>query len=106
MRVRLFCNDHETFVSPFIGKFTANVCKAVTESLKAPSSSRSIQFILQGDEVGLHVDGKQVLLDRSQGFAETIVRDTLKGMIRHLKAIDPEGVIRIEIDLEENLGQT
>jgi hypothetical protein len=106
MRVRLFCNDHETFVSPFIEKFTANVCRAVTESLKAPSSSRSIQFILQGDGVGLHVDGKQVLLDSSQGFAETIVRDTLKGMVRHLKAIDPEGVIRIEIDLEEKLGQT
>ena len=104
--MRLYCNDHETFVSPFIGKFTANVCKAMTESLKAPSSSRSIQFILQGDDVGLHVDGTLVLLDRSQGFAETIVRDTLKGMIRHIKAIDPEGVIRIEIDLEENLGQT
>ena len=106
MRVRLFCNDHETFVSPFIGKFTANVCRAVTESLKAPSSSKSIHFVLQGDGVGLHVDGKQVLLDGSQGFAETIVRDTLKGMVRHLKAIDPEGVIRIEIELEETLGQT
>ncbi len=106
MRVRLFCNDQESFVSPFIGKFTTNVCKAVAQSIKAPPFSRSIRFNLEGDTVRLHVDGISVLLDKSQGFAETIVRDTLKGMVQHLKGIDPGGTIRIEIDLEGDLDQT
>ena len=106
MRVRLFSNDRESFVSPFIGKFTANVCRAMAESLKAPSASRNIRFDLEGNNVRLQIDGNPVPLDPSQGFAETIVRDTLQGMLRHLKGVDPEGGVRIEIVLEENLGRT
>jgi len=39
-------------------------------------------------------------LDKSHGFAKTIVRDTLRGMIHHLKGVDPEGIVRIEVEIE------
>jgi hypothetical protein len=29
-----------------------------------------------------------------------IILDTVRGMLRHLKMADPEGAIRIEVDLE------
>lgn len=105
MRVRMFCNGKELFVSPFVGRFTAGVCKAVAGSLKAPTASENIQIELEGDRVQLQIDGTSVLLDKTQGFAETIVSDTIRGMIRHLKDIDPDGAIRIEIELERSHGK-
>jgi hypothetical protein len=41
-----------------------------------------------------------VPLNLSQGFSRIIIVDTIRGMIRHLKMADPNGVIRIEGEME------
>jgi hypothetical protein len=105
-RVRLYCNGSETEVKPFVSRFTANVCRAIVNSLKTPRFTSHIDFILKGDLIELRVDQTPVPLDRSQGFAEIMVRDTIRGMIQHLKDIDPGGTIRIEVDLEGNLEES
>ena len=46
------------------------------------------------------VNQMPVLLNMSQGFSRIIVLDTIRGMIRHLKLADPNGAIRIEVEME------
>lgn len=101
--MRLFSNGREVFVGPFVGRFTANVCRAVANSLRTPDYQRTIEFALDRDSVGMRVDGRTVDLDAGQGFARTITRETLKGMVRELKGVDPSGALRIEVDLGEEI---
>lgn len=101
MRVRLFSNDIETAVNPFISRFVGNVGAAIAASLKAPRAAAQLEYCLEGELVRLQVDGTQISLDRSQGFARSIVRDTLRGMVCHLKGVDPEGIIRIQLDFSQ-----
>ena len=100
MRVSLYSNGDAAFVSSFVGKFVGGVCLAAASSLKAPRPARSLRFELERDAIRLQVDGVAVPLNKNQGFAETIVRDTIQGMIQHLKGVDPEGIIQIEVDIE------
>ena len=100
MRIRIYSNEVEAPLSPFIGKFLGNVCVAVASSLKTPQPIRTLEYELEGDEVRIQVNQIPVPLNMSQGFSRIIVLDTLRGMIRHLKLADPNGVIRIEMDTE------
>ncbi len=100
MQVRLICDNVEAPVSPFIGRFIKNICAAIVDSLKTPPAEESIRFELQGDEVRLQIDGSPVSLGLNQGFAETIIRDTLRGMIRTLKGMDIRRKVSILVDLE------
>lgn len=100
MRIRIYSNEVEAPLSPFIGRFLGNVCSGIAASLKTPQPIQHLRYELEGDAVRIQVNQIPVTLDMSQGFAKTIVRDTLRGMIRHLKLADPEGAIRIEIDME------
>jgi hypothetical protein len=100
MQIRLYSNETEAPLSPFIGKFLANVCVGITSSLKTPQPIRSLQFEMEGETVRIQVNRLPVLLNMSQGFSRIIVLDTLRGMIRHLKMKDPNGKVRIEVDLE------
>ena len=100
MRIRIYSNQIEAPLTPFIGKFLGNVCAAVAASLKTPQPIRILTYELEGDEVRIHVNGIPVPLNMSQGFSRIIVLDTLRGMIRHLKLTDPNGFICIEVDLE------
>ena len=102
MRIRLYSNGRELTVSPFIGKFIGNVCPAVAASLKGPRPEKRLRYELEADSIRIQVDGVPVPLDKSQGFAETISRDTLLGMIRHLKGVDQSGIICIEVEFEGN----
>jgi hypothetical protein len=97
MKIRLFCNDVEAPVSPFVGRFIANVCIAISRSLKT-AEGKTILFAFSADRVGLEIDGLPIPLDLSQGFAATLVRDTLRGMVQHLKGMDAKGKIRIEVE--------
>ncbi len=72
----------------------------MASSLKAPHPVRNLRYDLEGNTVRLQIDGAQVPLDNNQSFAETIVADTVRGMIRHLKGVDPEGAVRIEVEIE------
>jgi hypothetical protein len=100
MQIRILCNGQEVVAGPFVGRFVGNVCFAIVTSLKAPRPSERVLFVLEEKTVSLEVDAQLVPMDYTQGFARTIVRDTLGGMIRHLKGIDPDGTVRIEIQLE------
>jgi hypothetical protein len=100
MQVRIFCGGQELPVSPFVGRFVGNVCSAVVASLKAPKPARTVLFDVGPGGMQLEVDDSPVVLDRRQGFAGTIVHDTVAGMLQHLKGIDPAGTTRVEITLE------
>jgi hypothetical protein len=100
MRIRIFSNDVEGHLTPFIGKFLGNVCAAITASLKTPQPIKAFKYELEGEMVRIFVNQIFVPLDLSQGFSRIIILDTIRGMIRHLKLADPEGVIRIEVDME------
>ena len=100
MRIRIYSNEVEAPLSSFIGGFLGNVCGGIAASLKTPRPIMHLRYELEGDAIRIQVNQIPVTLDMSQGFAKTIVRDTIRGMIRHLKLADPEGAIRIEIDME------
>lgn len=100
MRVRIYSNDIEAHLTHFIGTFLGNVCAGITASLKTPQPVRTLKYELDGEMVRIHVNDTFVPLNMSQGFSRIIVLDTIRGMIRHLKLADPEGAIRIEVDLE------
>ncbi|MBN1569917.1 MAG: hypothetical protein JXA73_18880 [Acidobacteria bacterium] len=100
MRTRIFSNGIEAPLSPFIGKFLGNVCFGVTSSLKTPLPIETFKYELEGETVHIEVNHARVPLNLSQGFSRIIVLDTLRGMIRHLKLADPNGAIRIEVEME------
>ncbi len=100
MRIRIYSNGAEAPLTPFIGKFLGNVCAAIAFSLKTPRPIKSLKYELEGDAVQIQVNQVPVALDLSRGFSRIIVVDTLRGMIRHLKLADPNGAIRIEVDME------
>ncbi len=100
MRIRIYSNNIEAPLSPFIGKFLANVCAGITASLKTAHPIRTFQYELNGEDVHIQVNGGPVPRDMSHGFSKIIVLDTIRGMIRHLKMDDPNGVIRIDVDME------
>ena len=101
MRIRIYSNGIEAHLTAFIGKFLANVCAGIAASLKTPQPIKSLQYDLDGETVKIQVNQTPVSLDMSHGFSRIIVLDTIRGMIRHLKMADPNGNIRIEIDMEE-----
>lgn len=101
----MLCKGKETFVSPFIARFVANVGQGIARSLKTPPSFSRLRFDLDAGSARLEVDGAPVELQDGQGFAETIVRGTLRGMIQNLKGIDPDGSVQVEIDLGEERGE-
>jgi hypothetical protein len=100
MLIRIYSNEMEAHLTPFIGKFLGNVCLGIAGSLKTPVPIQQLKLELQGDEVRLEINQANVPLDMSQGFSKTIIRDTVRGMIRHLKMADTHGDIRIIVDRE------
>ena len=104
MKIRIYSNEMEAPLSRFIGQFLGNVCAGIAASLKTPLPVRTLEYELEGNAVRIQVNGIPVALNLSQGFATTIVRDTIRGMISHLKLKDPNGNIRIQIEMEQNGG--
>ncbi len=100
MRIRLFSNQIEAHLTPFIGRFVANVCTGMAASLKLPEPIRDLSYDIDGENVHIVVNQAAVPLNLSNGFSRIIILDTVRGMLRHLKMADPNGTIRIEIDLE------
>jgi hypothetical protein len=98
MRVRIYSNGTEAPLTPFIAKFLANVCIAVTSSLKSPQPIKTLKYEIEANQVRLLVNELPVILDHR--FSQIIVLDTIRGMIRHLKMADSNGSIRIEVETE------
>ena len=100
MRIRLYSNEIEAPLSPFIGKFVGKVCFGIASSLKTPEPINFLKYEIDGETVRIEVNREPVPLNLSQGFSRIIILDTLRGMIRHLKMADPNGAIRIEVEME------
>lgn len=100
MKIRIYSNEIEAPLTSFIGNFLANVCVAITTALKTPRPIRTLKYEIEGEEVRIHVNELPIPLNMSQGFSRIIILDTIRGMIRHLKMADPNGTIRIEVDME------
>jgi hypothetical protein len=100
MKTRIYSNGLEAHLTSFIGSFLGNVCAGIASSLKTPRPIRAIKYELLDNSVSIEVNHIPVPLDMSQGFSKIIISDTIRGMIRHLKMADPNGAIRIEIDME------
>jgi hypothetical protein len=102
MQIRIYSNEVEAHLTSFIGNFLGNVCLGIADSLKTPRPINSLKFELDGDAVRLDINGTPIALDLSQGFSKVIIRDTIRGMIRHLKMADTSGAIRITVERETN----
>lgn len=100
MKIRLFSNEIEAPLTPFIGNLIGNVCLAIAMSLKTPRPIKTLRYEIAGESVRIELNENPVLLNLSQGFSRIIILDTIRGMIRHLKMEDPNGAIRIEVDTE------
>ena len=89
-------------MTPFVGKYIANVCLAVVASLKTREESVSaLRYDVFGESVRVTLNGDPLPLNLNSGFVEKMIHDTIRGVIRLLKMDDPSGAIRIEINLEE-----
>ena len=100
MKIRMWSNEIEANLTPFIGKYIGNVCLAIVASLKTAEPARTLRYDILGESVRIALNGSPLPLDLASGFAEKIILDTIRGMIRLLKMADPSGAIRIEIDTE------
>jgi len=100
MKIRIWSNEIEANLTPFIGAYIGNVCLAIVASLKTKEAARMLRYDVSGRSVCIKLNGKPLPLDLGSGFAEKMIHDTIRGMIRLLKMNDPAGVIRIEINSE------
>ena len=100
MKIRMWSNEIEAGLTPFIGKYIGNVCLAIVASLKTSESVKTLRFDISGEFVRITLNGRPLPLNLSSGFAEKMILTTIRGMIRILKMDDPAGDIRIEITLE------
>jgi len=98
MKVRIWSNEIEAPLTPFIGGYIGNVCLAVAASLKTPEPARTLSYDISCESVRITLNGDPLPLNLNSGFAEKMILDTIRGMIRLLKMDDPSGIIRIEID--------
>jgi hypothetical protein len=65
----------------FITELTGNIIEGIAKSLKF-TDGKQIQFRLQGEELSMQVDGKEVPLNI--GHAGQMVRDVLAGLLKNL----------------------
>ena len=100
MKIRMWSNEIEANLTPFIGNYIGNVCLAIVASLKTSEPARTLSYDVSGESVRIALNGSHLPLDLASGFAEKMILNTLRGMIRLLKMADPSGTIRIEIDME------
>ena len=100
MKIRMWSNEIEAGLTPFIGKYIGNVCLAIVASLKTSEPAKTLRYDVSGESVRIKLNGSPLPLNLSSGFAEKMILNTIRGMIRLLKMDDPFGVIRIEIDME------
>ena len=99
MKIRIWSNETEAELTPFIGKYIGNVCLAIIAALKTSETVRTLRYDVFGESVRITLNGKPLSLNLNSGFAEKMILDTIRGMIRRLKMEDPAGIIRIEISL-------
>jgi len=99
MKIRLYSNGIEAPLTPFIGRYVGNVCVGIVDALKTSEPARTLRYDLEGASARILLNGRPLPLDLASGFAEKMIVDTVRGMVRRLKMDDPAGALRIEIEL-------
>ncbi len=98
MDIELTCDGKSAPVTPFVGRFLVGVSLAIIQSLKSPPAEEHILFELDGENVKASVDGRELSLE-GQGFAHTLVYETIQGMTHSLKGMESGKPVRIKITL-------
>jgi hypothetical protein len=101
MNVRLISDGIDAPVTPFVGQFISSICIAAVSALKDANPKKCVEFELHGSECRLQVDGVAVPLNLSRGFAATLVAETLCGLVRPLKGVDPQKRVQIIVEIED-----
>jgi hypothetical protein len=86
-------------MKPFVETYLANVCDAVLRSLKGTDGFQRAVFIIQAKRLQLLVDDQTLDLHMDKGFAGVIVRDTILGVLSHLRGTRSWTVIQVELQL-------
>lgn len=81
MNSRIIVDGKDLKLNRFIGELSGSIIEGIARSLKF-TDGNVVQFRLKGEDLAMHVDGKQVSLDF--GSASQIVRDVLKGLLKNL----------------------
>ena len=98
MKASLLVDGQSIALNPFVETYLANVCKAVLDSLKGTEGAKHAVFDIEGKTADLMADGAAVDLHASKGFAGVIVRDTLLGVLAHLRGVRKWTHIHIEYE--------
>ena len=99
MKICLYSNGIEAHLSRFIGDYVGNIGLAIVASLKTTEPVQTLRYEVSGESVSIELNRKSLPLNMSSGFSEKIILSTIRGMLRHLKMANPDGDIRIEIDV-------
>jgi hypothetical protein len=98
MLVTIFVDDQKLFLNPFMTTLAGNVLLAIARSLKAPDGKQH-EFLLNGDELQLQVDGQPV--DLNLGRAKRIIGNLLRGLLVSLHGTETGKEFRFICQNEE-----
>ncbi len=97
MGASLQVNGRAVEINPFLETYLANICRAILNSLKGTEGAQRALFRIRGKELELVVDDAPVDLHMRTAFAMVLVRDTLLGVLAHLRGL--RGWKEIQVDL-------
>ena len=99
MKASLRVDGSSVETNPFVESYLANVCKAILDSLKGTEGANKALFKIEGKNVELVVNDNPVELGIDRGFAGVIVRDTILGVLSHLRGVRKWTQIEVEVVL-------
>jgi hypothetical protein len=97
MKSTLRVDDCDIELGPFVETYLANVCRAILDSLKGTAGAQRAEFRIEGKGLELLVNDQPVDLGMDKGFARVIVRDTVLGVLAHLRGT--RGWTQIQVEL-------
>ncbi len=99
MAVKLVADGKDIELNPFVAGYLRNIVKGIGASLRETDKAHRLEFNLEGKDLTLLADGKEVPLDLGKGFAKVIVSDTIKAVIQRHKHAKRAEKIQISVDL-------
>jgi len=99
MKATLYVDGNTIETNPFIQSYLANICKAILDSLKGTQGAQKARFRIKGKDLEIVVNDNPTDLHMDRGFAGVIVRDTILGILAHLRGIRGGKVTEIEVIL-------
>lgn len=97
MKATLQVDGKKVEMNPFVETYLSNICLAILRSLKDTQDAQRVVFQIKGKDLELKVDDRPVDLHTKKAFAKVIVRDTLLGVLAHLRGI--RGWTEIQVEL-------